>query len=121
MIKAVDERRTERRRLIARARAYAERLDGRIPLKATILVGSVARGDFNVWSDIDVLVVADELPERTPDRGLLLMTDAPAGVQPVGMTPSEFRSALERRNRMVVEAVESGIVLSGELPGPELG
>lgn len=33
-----------------------------------MVFGSVARGDFNLWSDIDVLVVADNLPERWLDR-----------------------------------------------------
>jgi predicted nucleotidyltransferase len=29
---------------------------------------SVARGDFNDHSDIDVLIIADRLPPRAPDR-----------------------------------------------------
>lgn len=33
-----------------------------------MVFGSVARGHFNLWSDIDVLVVADNLPERWLDR-----------------------------------------------------
>jgi predicted nucleotidyltransferase len=80
---------------------------------AAAVVGSVARGDFNVWSDVDVVVVAEGLPERAPDRGLLLVTDAPGRVQPVGFTPEELAMALRRGNPLAREAVTSGVVLSG--------
>ena len=47
-------------------------LSERLPVQAVMLTGSVARGDFNVWSDIDVVVVAESLPERLRDRLALL-------------------------------------------------
>lgn len=111
---ALAERRAERDRLIAVARAYAAALSARLPVGAVVLAGSVARGDFNVWSDIDVVVVADALPERLPDRLALLAADAPAGVQAVGFTPSELRRAAQRANRLVLDAAEHGIVLAGD-------
>ena len=114
MSDALAERAAERERLLDLARVYVERLSARIELVAAIVAGSVARGDFNVWSDVDVVVVATELPVRAPDRGLLLAHDAPGRVQPVGFTPVEFAAALERRNPLVVEAVTSGVVLAGD-------
>lgn len=117
MIAAVAERRRKRQRLLARAAQYAEALGGRLKLRAAIVAGSVARGDFNVWSDIDVVVIAEGLPERVPERELALIADAPARVQPVGFTPGEFEAALARRNPLVREAVEAGVVVAGELPG----
>ena len=110
--KIVEARRRERERLIELARSYVEQLSGRLPLVAAAVVGSVARGDFNVWSDIDVVVVADELPERTPDRMWLLVDGAPAGVQAVGFTPEEFRRARARRNPLATEP--AAIALVGE-------
>jgi predicted nucleotidyltransferase len=56
----------------------AERLARRRPLVASAVVASVARGDFNVWSDVDVVVVAEGLPERAPERGAVLGEDVPA-------------------------------------------
>lgn len=113
MTDALAERRAERDRLIVVARAYAAALSARLPVRAVVLAGSVARGDFNVWSDIDIVVVADALPERLLDRLALLAADSPAGVEAVGFTPTELRRAAQRGNRLVLDAAEHGIVLAG--------
>jgi hypothetical protein len=118
MSEALAERARERERLVELARGYVQRLAERHPVLAATVVGSVARGDFNVWSDVDVVVVAEGLPERAPDRGLLLAADAPGGVQAAGFTPEELAEALRRGNPLAVEAVTSGVVLlGGELLG----
>ena len=114
MAEALDNRRRERERALGVARSYVEQLSLRLPLVAAAVVGSVARGDFNVWSDIDIVVVAETLPLRAPDRGALLVTDSPAGVQPVGFTPEEFERAWTRRNALAREAAEHGVALTGE-------
>jgi hypothetical protein len=110
----VTTRRRERERLLALARAYAELLAQRLPLVAVAVVGSVARGDFNVWSDVDVLVVAEHLPNRAPERMGLLLEDASPGIQPVGFTPAELASALRARNPLALEALDAGVTLIGE-------
>ncbi len=111
--------RTERREARARMRAlaseYVERFSARHPVRAAALVGSVARGDFNVWSDIDVVVVVDALPDRLPDRALALAMDAPPGVQAIGFTPPEFERAYSRGDPLAREAVELGQALRGEV------
>jgi uncharacterized protein len=111
---ALEARRRERDRLLVLARRYVEQLSDHLPVLAAAVVGSVARGDFNVWSDVDVVVVAEDLPPSAPDRGAALMAGAPPGVQPVGLTPEEFERAWEKRNRLVREAVERGVILQGE-------
>lgn len=114
MTDVLTSRRAERQRLIERARGYALAVSERLPVKAVVLAGSVARGDFNVWSDIDVVVVADDLPTRLLDRLGLLSADAPAGVQVVGYTPAELRRAALRSNRLVLDAAAGGILLAGD-------
>lgn len=116
MIKAVAERRHQRERLIAQAREHAERLGRRLELLAAAVYGSVARGDFNLWSDVDLLVVASELPSRGPERTDLLSQGAPAGVQTIGYTPAELEGELRRLNPIVIEASERGHFVMGELP-----
>ena len=114
MASALEARLAERDRLVALAGTYVEGLARRLSVMAAAVVGSVARGDFNVWSDVDVVVVSAELPERGPDRGAVLGEDAPPSVQPVGFTPDEFETAWRRRNPMVLEATSVGIALAGE-------
>jgi predicted nucleotidyltransferase len=108
------ERRREQHELVELARAYVDALARRLPVRAAAVVGSVARGDFNVWSDVDVLVVADGLPARASDRSALLLADAPPRVQPAGFTREELARAARRGNPMVLEAVERGVPLRGE-------
>jgi predicted nucleotidyltransferase len=109
----VQRRRAEREAMIDLARDYVRRLSARLDVRAAYVAGSVARGDFNVWSDVDVVVVAEELPERIPDRAALLVADAPPRVQPVGFTPAEFERAREKRNPLVIEALARGVALIG--------
>jgi predicted nucleotidyltransferase len=111
---ALDDRRRERERLIDLARDYVQRLSGRIRLVGAAVVGSVARGDFNVWSDVDVVVIGEELPPRIPDRAALLGKDVPAGVEPIGFTPDEFREALSKGDPHAREAMGPGVILAGE-------
>ncbi len=111
MIRAVEERYAERERLVNLAREHVRGLSDRIPVLRAAVVGSVARGDFNVWSDVDVVVVAAELPERTLDRLELLMAGRPARVEPIGFTPAELAEARRRRNPLVVELDSIGISL----------
>ncbi len=114
MAEVLAARRRERERLIELARGYVRGLSGRIPVLAAAVVGSVARGDFNVWSDVDVVVISDGLPARIPDRSAVLAADAPAGVQAVGYTQEEFRRALARGDPLATSAVREGVALRGE-------
>lgn len=113
MADVLAERRAERERLLALARSYVDRISRRLEVRAAVVVGSVARGDFNVWSDVDVVLIVDELPERAPDRMAALLADAPPGVQPIGFSREEFRAALRKGNPLALEACGSGLVLAG--------
>jgi len=110
------QRRAERERLIALAREYGEAVAQRLPVHAVAVAGSVARGDFNVWSDVDVLVVSDALPHAPQERAALLAAGWPGRVEPHGYTVAELRRALERGDRFARDAVEHGLLLRGELP-----
>jgi uncharacterized protein len=105
-------RRAERAALLDRAARFAEQLDPAVGARAVVVFGSVARGDFNLWSDIDVLVVADHLPDN-PLQRLEILGPTPGGVQPVAWTPSEWRAQLARRNPIAVEASKQGVWLIG--------
>jgi predicted nucleotidyltransferase len=107
--RALARRHAERDRLIEAARAHAQALARRFRVRRAAVVGSVARGDFNVWSDVDLLVVADDLPERVPDRLAAVMEGRPPRIEVIAMTPAEFDEARRRGNRLVQEMDSIGV------------
>ncbi len=108
---AIRIRRGQRERVIAEARMWAESLPAPVTV---ILVGSFARGDFNAWSDVDIVLVAPWLRGLTPLERLRLL-DTPPGYEVVAWTPEEALERLRRRNPLAVEAVERGVVLRDDL------
>ena len=94
-------RRIERRREVLEKLCRFVRLLRRRFAKLTlILYGSYARGDFNAWSDVDVILVwegfgSKRLPERYELlRDTLYMIDEPLELIP--WTPREARIMLEK-------------------------
>ncbi len=105
-------RRAEREDLLRTARSYADALSARLHIRAAVVFGSVARGDFNQWSDIDLLVIAEDLPADALTR-LDALGPRPARVQPIAWTLDEWRTQLDRKNPITVEAVAKGVWVSG--------
>ncbi|MDP8932034.1 MAG: nucleotidyltransferase domain-containing protein [Actinomycetota bacterium] len=116
----LERRRTERRQLLTRAREFAGSLPGELSVRAVVVFGSVARGDFNLWSDVDVLVIADRLPERFLDR-LDALAPWPARIQPIAWTSREWQERLARRDPIALESVNRGVWLVGRCDGFEGG
>jgi hypothetical protein len=55
----LERRRVEREQRLGLAREHVEHIGRRIAVTGAVVAGSIARGDFNLWSDIDVVVVSD--------------------------------------------------------------
>jgi hypothetical protein len=110
------ERRRQRAELIELARRFAVALPTCLGIEAVVVFGSVARGDFNVWSDLDVLVVARGLPADWFERHRLLMREAVAPISVVGWTPPEWAAKLATGDAMAMEAAGAGVVVAGRLP-----
>lgn len=102
----------EREALLAEARTFAEQLDRGLGVRAVVVVGSVARGDFHHASDVDVVVVAERLPLERRARYRRL-GELPPRVQPVAWTPGEWHRQRARRNPIAVEAEGAGVWLVG--------
>jgi len=112
VIRALEERYAEQARLMGLARDHVARLSQRLEIREAAVVGSVARGDFNVWSDVDLVIVAEGLPERLPDRLELLMEGRAPRVEPIGFTPAELEEARRRGNPLVIELDSIGVPLT---------
>ena len=114
----IARRRAERESLLAVAQNWARTAGPAIGALAVVVVGSVARGDFNKWSDIDVLVVRDDLPDSLGDRlALLAPTSRPPGVEAILWTPAELATRRRRgTDPLANETYEVGVVVYGRLP-----
>jgi hypothetical protein len=81
-----------------------------LPFKVTaILIGSYARGDFNLWSDVDILLISDEFKGNSVER--LKLLSVPAGFQVIPLTPKEFKSLVKKGDCLAIEALKFGIIL----------
>ena len=114
MEKIVEERRRELEKVLSEARTIAKCLSKLFSKLVVILYGSYARGDFNEWSDLDVLTVVEaELPKNPVER--LNYVDECIRISPrlelTILTIEELRRLYMKRNPIVIEAVEKGIVL----------
>lgn len=61
-----------REALLKEARAYARRVREALEEAGVYLFGSLARGDFNLEGDLDLLVVSSALPQDPLERALKL-------------------------------------------------
>lgn len=87
---ALAQRAKEREALIQEAQAYAQRARALLGEAEVYLYGSVARGDFNLESDIDLLVVSPTLPQDPLERARLLFALRHGREEPKGLLPHEF-------------------------------
>ncbi len=79
------------------AERLAHKVRAELGPATVILHGSYARGDFNLWSDVDIIIVSPRFRGvRILDRYSLVEKIIPPGFEPVLMTPEEFRAALEK-------------------------
>lgn len=111
MEEILERRRRERARVIREATQWAQSLP---PPHTVVLVGSYARGDFNQWSDVDLILVSPRYQGMWPlDR--LKAIEAPPGYEPIPLTPAELQRHLDRGNPLAVEAACTGVVLRDDL------
>ena len=76
---------------------FAARLVEKLGPVTIILYGSYARGDFNQWSDVDLVVVSDKFSGiRVLDRYKLIEDLVEPLIQPVLLAPEELREVLSR-------------------------
>ncbi|MCE4613757.1 MAG: nucleotidyltransferase domain-containing protein [Desulfurococcales archaeon] len=78
---------------------YAEELRQALGRATVILYGSYARGDFNVWSDVDVIIVSEAFEGRRFLQRQALIPDPPEGLEglsPIPWTPGEARVMLRK-------------------------
>lgn len=115
MPKWLLERKETWKQLKALAEQFAEKAHAALGSVTVWLYGSVARGDFNFWSDVDVLVVAENLPDHPLKRSELLIQLAPPKVEPIGYTKTEFEVLLAKRHPNLMATLNEAVCLRDDL------
>jgi len=110
VMEIIENRKKLREKVIREAKRWAQSL--KIPC-TVILIGSYARGDFNLWSDIDIIVISKEFKGRPIER--LDMIDISPGYEVIPITPSELTTMFRKREPMVLEMKKFGIILRDDL------
>jgi len=83
--------------------------------RTVVLVGSLARGDYTAFSDADILIIADNIPERPIDRlKEFIDPTLPIDLDVRVYTSEEFLKMAEKGMRIVKEVVRYGIVIAGD-------
>lgn len=90
---------------------YSKAVSSKIGTFTGILYGSMARGDNNLWSDIDFLVISDKLPENPLKRLEFLYSFIETPIEVKGYTRNEFLKMIEKRNPLALDALVEGQVI----------
>lgn len=115
MLKALEERRRQRDEFVEMARTYAEVLRQRLGKLTAIVYGSVSRGDFNLGSDVDILIISESLPHHPLERMEVLYSCHEPPLEPKGYTHTEFCALLAKHDSALMEVLRDGIVVLDDL------
>jgi predicted nucleotidyltransferase len=90
---------------------YSKIVSSKLGKFTGVLYGSMARGDNNLWSDIDFLVISDKLPQNPLKRleFLYSLTETPIEVK--GYTRNEFLKMIEKRNPIALDSLLEGKII----------
>ena len=78
--------------------------------RSIILYGSMATGKFGAGSDINIIVISENLPENFLERlrELFELNTTTAPIEPLGYKPSEFLKMIMKRHPTALYAVSDG-------------
>ncbi|MEM2020986.1 MAG: nucleotidyltransferase domain-containing protein [Zestosphaera sp.] len=83
----------------------------RYSLKLVVLFGSRARGDYTNESDVDLLIVADNLVKDPRESFIQLYDPVYPLVNPIGLNTETFLKKLEEGSTFILEILEDGKIL----------
>ena len=101
----IEKRKQIRAKIIKEAKEWAESLKGKY---TAILIGSYAKGDFNIWSDVDIVLISD-FKGNPLER--LKSIDMPAGYEIIPLTFEEFMRLLSKKDPIAKDAIKYKLIL----------
>ncbi len=79
-----------------------------VRIRAAVVFGSRARGRWKEWSDVDVLVVAEDLPR---ERIRPFLHGYALNIEPWPYEPSEVLESVKAGDIAAIDALENGVVI----------
>ncbi|MGB9729629.1 MAG: nucleotidyltransferase domain-containing protein [Thermoprotei archaeon] len=97
MEKILKERKKQRNSIIKEVRTFAKKVKRKLGKVTIVLYGSYVRGDFNLWSDVDILIISEAFNNlRFLDRYELFKNEEKPGFEPKPYTPEEFKQIINK-------------------------
>ncbi|MHA1294265.1 MAG: nucleotidyltransferase domain-containing protein [Promethearchaeota archaeon] len=89
-------------------------------LKFILLYGSLAKGTYTQYSDIDVLCVYNKEFNNRKERFLISYKYSDGLVQPKNLSYEEFKTALKEGNSFIHSIIQDGIILFNKIAEDKL-
>lgn len=115
MEKIIRERKNLKNEAIRYALEFVRCVEMKLNVKEAYLFGSFARGDFNEWSDIDVLIIVDNKLPKNPIKRIDLIIECLfkyTKIEPIILTYEEFEKLKIRKNPVIEDVENFGIKLT---------
>ena len=93
---------------LRRVEEYSRWVREKLTVRLLILFGSLARGDWTESSDIDILVVADELSDDVGENYIQLKQYM---IEPIGYNTDIFVDEIKKPNMLILDALRYGKIL----------
>ena len=109
----IKERKRKRLEAIQLAKKFVKCASKFFSIKEAYLIGSYARGDFNIWSDVDVVLIVDN-PPKSPLKRLDMIKDCLLdypSVEPIIIGLLDYERLRRKNNPIVMEIRRYGIKL----------
>lgn len=96
--------------------SYVAKLISYLEPDCIVLYGSLAKRTYTAASDIDLVVIASQLPEGFGQRISLLqeLNDTACPIDAFGYTPEEFLGMLKRGHVTALDALADGVPVYGD-------
>jgi len=96
--------------VIEEVRVFAMKTREKLGRVTVVVYGSYAKGDFNLWSDVDILLISEAFKNmRFLDRYDLFKDEEKPGFEVKPFTPEEFKKLMSSVSW--VEALRNRVVL----------
>ncbi len=113
-MEVLERRRRELEKRLKLAKRFANSVSDALGPVTVVVIGSTARGDFNAWSDIDVVIISDNFPTNPLERYEILEKHVEPGIEPIPLRPEDVKRLVEKNSPVVID-IARGIVLRDDL------